>query len=291
MPTQRRSSVLQVLVHGMTYSHVYWDIPGRNSYVDAAHRAGHSTLAIDRVGSGRSSHPLGAKVTIKVGAYTIHQVMQAVRNGHLTRPDGSPFSQVVLIGHSMGSWALWFEASRYRDADAIVLTGATHRVTTLRAPLSALPRMYPANLDPKFTDLALDPAYLTTQPGARYDVLYAPGEVDPDVLAFDDRTKSTVTVTELYDYLLLVQEPLDIRAPVLLAIGGRDPLFCGPRHGGADCSNAERLVADEAPYLGPHAEVDGYVLPGAGHALNGMRAAPRYFAAIQRWITETVGSS
>lgn len=288
VPDNQRPTALQVLVHGMTYSHVYWDLPGRNSYVDAANRAGYATLAIDRIGSGRSSHPLSAEVTIKLGGYTVHQVVQAVRNGHVAGPDGTPFDKVVLVGHSMGSWTLWFEASWYRDADAVVLTGATHGVTTARAPLTALPRMYPANLDPAFEDLALDPTYLTTQPGTRYDVLYAPGEVDPEVLAFDKRTKSTVAATELANYLLLLQEPLDIRAPVLLAVGGEDPLFCGPAHGGADCSSAENLVAYESPHLGPQAEVDAYVLPGAGHAINGMRNAPQYFSAVQRWIAQTV---
>jgi len=51
---------LQILVPGITYTHVYWDLPGfdgRYSYVDFMSRHGYDTLAIDRLGIGRSTRP------------------------------------------------------------------------------------------------------------------------------------------------------------------------------------------------------------------------------------------
>jgi pimeloyl-ACP methyl ester carboxylesterase len=75
-PAGGPSKVLQVLVHGVTYDHHYWDLPGfggRYSYVRYMAAAGYSTLAIDRIGSGRSSHPPGALITAVSNADVLHQ--------------------------------------------------------------------------------------------------------------------------------------------------------------------------------------------------------------------------
>jgi hypothetical protein len=48
----------QLLVHGATYNHLYWNFPygnGYYSYVDAATAAGYATFDIDRIGDGNST--------------------------------------------------------------------------------------------------------------------------------------------------------------------------------------------------------------------------------------------
>jgi pimeloyl-ACP methyl ester carboxylesterase len=97
---------LLVLVHGITYDRNYWDIPDptghtdRYSFVSAALKAKLSTLSVDRIGAGQSSHPLSALVDIDSNAHTVHQLIRAVRSGAIRRTGGGVFETVVLVGHS-----------------------------------------------------------------------------------------------------------------------------------------------------------------------------------------------
>ncbi len=244
--------------------------------------AGFATLALDRIGIGRSSHPSGLLVTIDSDAATTHQAIQAIRR------DG--FRKVVLVGHSYGSWTTWYEASRYHDVDAVVLSGVSHGVN-LTAPIRLAPLLlHPAVLDPELGSRYTDLTYLTTPPGLRDEMFHSPERVDPSLVAFDEAHKSTVTVGEVDNYPLILLHPLDIRAPVLLANGTADPLFCGL--GGANCSSASSLVRSEKSHLGRQVpEVDGFVLPGAGHDLNYAPQAGQWFAAAQAWITQHASTS
>ena len=176
------------------------------------------------------------------------------------------------------------------DVDAVVLTGATHGLTTVDAPFIVVPGLYPAAVDPRFGPLSgLDPGYLTTQPNTRYHAFYEPASVDPAVVAYDETTKGTVTSAELQNYPLILREPLDIRVPVFLTVGEQDTLFCGPALGGAPCTSEEDLIAFEGPRLGANVpSIDAYILPAAGHDMNPMLNAPLYFDAVVDWLETTV---
>ena len=59
--------LVQLLVHGATYDHSYWDFPyqpGTYSYVKAMAKAGYATFIFDRIGNGESDHSLPELVTI-----------------------------------------------------------------------------------------------------------------------------------------------------------------------------------------------------------------------------------
>jgi pimeloyl-ACP methyl ester carboxylesterase len=121
------AKTLQLLLHGGTYNRSYWDFPydpARYSYVRAANAAGFSTLAIDRVGYGKSTHPISGLVTVQSSAATVHQLITAVRAGEL----GAMFGRIVLVGHSIGSAVTIREAGTYHDVDAVVVTGLLHHV-------------------------------------------------------------------------------------------------------------------------------------------------------------------
>jgi len=296
-PDLATAGTLLVLVHGITYHRDYWDFADptggtdRYSFVAAAHAAGFSTLSIDRLGIRDSSHPLSADVNIDTNAHTVHEMLQAVRGGAVVAADGRPYAKIVQIGHSYGSWTTWFSATRHPgDVDAVVLTGATHGLTTVDAPFGVASRLYPASLDPRFGPLSgLDPGYLTTRPGERYGAFYSPAMVDPAVIEHDEATKETVTNAEIQTYQLILAEPLDIRVPVFLTIGQSDELFCGPAPGGADCSSEQALVDFERPFLGPNVpSVDAYVLVGGSHDMNQQLHAHLYFDAVIRWLNGTV---
>jgi pimeloyl-ACP methyl ester carboxylesterase len=298
LPPGQMPSSVQLLVHGITYTHQYWDFPDpagasdRYSYVSAALNAGFATLAIDRIGGGESSRPPGMAVTLEANAYVVHQVVQALRKGWRLGASGTVrFSKVLLVGHSYGSFTAWYEASDYQDVDGVILSGVSHFLTP-GAVARIIPSLYPAALEPLFWGRWYpDLAYLTTRPNTRYRTFYEPGPVTAQVLERDEKTKGTVTLSEFDTFPLILARPLDIRVPVLLFNGTEDRLFCGPQRLGADCSSGEALVAMEAPRLGPHVPcVEGHVLEGAGHALNTLLTAPEWFEVAQTWAVQRLGT-
>ncbi|HWM84399.1 MAG TPA: alpha/beta fold hydrolase, partial [Kofleriaceae bacterium] len=124
LPDGPTPETVLLLLHGITYTHAYWDLvdptggTDRYSFVASATGAGYATLAIDRIGIGQSSHPLSALIDMNQNVFVVHQVVQALRDGDISGPDGDvDFSKVVLVGHSYGSMISWFEASRFQDVD------------------------------------------------------------------------------------------------------------------------------------------------------------------------------
>jgi pimeloyl-ACP methyl ester carboxylesterase len=277
------ATTLQVLVPGGTYNSVYWDIgydPQTLSYRQAMNEAGIATVAIDRLGSGRSSEPPSALVTLAVQADAVHTVIQSLR---------PRFGRVVLVGHSIGSATVMTEAAKYHDEDGVVITGLTHQIN-LPGAVPVFTTLIPAALDPDLTRYGLDLGYLTTRAGTRYSSFHTPGATDPGALAFDEATKGVVTAGETLDTVLitaLIPVTRQITVPVMLVMGGGDVDFCGPPLG-ADCSSNEALRTSEAPYYAPAARLRAYVVPGYGHSLNFSPDAPGYHRAVVEW-TKGIG--
>lgn len=269
---------VQVLVPGGTYNAVYWDIgvdPDVLSYRQAMNAAGIATIAVDRIGSGRSSEPPSAMVTVSAQAQAVHAVIQSLRPS---------FDRVVLVGHSIGSATATTEAATYRDVDGVVITGLTHHVNAPGA-VPVFTTLIPAALDPSLAGYGLDLGYLTTVAGTRYSSFHTPGTSEPGALDFDEATKGVVTAGETLDTVLittLVPLSRQITVPVMVVMGGGDANFCGPPLG-ADCSSGDALRASEASFYAPEARLSAYVVPGYGHALNFSPEAPAYHQAIIDW--------
>lgn len=293
-------STVQVLVHGITYDHRYWNIADpadpqgdRYSWEAAAAKAGYATLAIDRIGAGASTHPPSTLVTIDSNATSVHDVVQALRVGKVASP-GAPaaFAKVVLVGHSYGSITNFIEASRYKDVDGLILTGVSHEIRVPETPAIIELNSYPTIFDPQFTRVPLDPGYNTSIPGARYREFYAPGtDVDPRIVARDEAIKGTLTQSEVVNLLVILRTPLDVRAPVFLLNGSLDGLFCSqsPLDLGAPCSNPQALVATERPWFGLRVpSIDAHITPGAGHDLHAFRSSPESFTAAMTWLSGKV---
>ncbi|GLY77287.1 alpha/beta hydrolase [Actinoallomurus iriomotensis] len=281
-----RARTVQLLVHGGTYDHNYFDWPqdpGRYSYVDKALKAGYPTFNVDRLGDGESSRPPGVSDTFENGAEAMHQVIAKLRDGGV---GGRPFSRVVWVGHSMGSLTAWFEAHKYHDVDAFVLTGALHNVNlTFATKLANL--LGPAIVDDKFRGKILDPGYLTSLPGTRGDTFYYRPGVDQAVIDEDERLKQTISVPELAQITAVELPPLvtltrSITVPTLLVMGDHDGAFCGPPVG-HDCTPASILAA-EKPYYRPEARLRVVVARNSGHDLQLHRSAPEADAAITQWL-------
>ena len=293
VPTGKTPQTVQLLIHGCLYNSLYWNFPDptggtdRYSYVSAAVNAGYATLAFDMVGAGQSSHPLSTLLTVPAGVWVIHQIVQALRHGGLSGPAGPvTFAHVIEVSHSFGTFFSWLEVSEYNDVDAAIFTGATHHLAVGLPLLGAFLSLYPAMLDHQFFG-RYDPGYLTTDPGARDRIFYRPASADPAVVTYDEQHKDLMAATEFVDFPIVLATPLNIRAPVLVVMGGSDPMFCSPI--ATNCSNAASMAAQEARFYGPKVpSVDGYVLAGAGHSINLMPNAGAWFAFAQDWATSKV---
>ncbi|GAA4030769.1 alpha/beta hydrolase [Allokutzneria multivorans] len=282
------SRTLQVLVPGGTYNSTYYDPPGLSeklSFRKAANKAGYATLAVDRIGTGRSSKPLSLLLTASAQANAVHHAIKAMRKGTL----GPKFDKIILVGHSLGSATTLIEAATFRDVDGVVITGFTHRLAALTA-VPTVASLRPALLDQKLGAIGLDPAYLTTGSGLRYTAFHTPGPLDQRALEADEATKDVIAPGEMVDAVLIglvLPYSRRINVPVLLAMGEKDSVFCGLL--ASDCSSAAGLRQGEDFYYSPEAKLRTFVLPNYGHSINYAPNAPLLHNAVNGWATEMVG--
>jgi pimeloyl-ACP methyl ester carboxylesterase len=272
---------VQVLVHGLTYNHTYWDFGYANSqYSYAKHLAsnGYATFAYDRLGDGDSSRPPSQFVTLDSGAEVAHQVVLALRSGNF---EGIKFGKVIEVGHSFGSMILWKQVSTYQDdVDGLVITGAMHTYNPDFAP-AAMQDLHNASDDPQFSGFNLDTGYMTTVvptptvPTARGALFYNVGDnVDPKVIRYDESHKDTLTVPELMAAqtdALNTDLTLSIKVPVLLIEGAKDLLFCSvtqPTRWTLDCSSSDALLKRERGAYSPQACLHAVSVPDSGHDIS-----------------------
>jgi pimeloyl-ACP methyl ester carboxylesterase len=281
------ADTVQLLVHGATYNRDYWQWPldpNRYSYVESAVKAGFATFAVDRLGYGQSSHPLSALVTMEADASTLHQVITGLRAGTISEPG---FNRVVIVGHSVGSAVTMVEAGTYHDVNAVVVSGAVHRIGT--GVPSVMTSVWPADIDPTFTQPKADPGYLTTLPGTRESLFYHAPNADPAIVAYDEKTKDSVPfpeVAEFFPYIFTtpaLSPSIHIAAPVLVAVGQYDRISCGVW---LNCGNPNAVCANERPFFPHSPRLDVATFPNMGHDLNLQITAPSWFDAANRWIAQ-----
>lgn len=291
-PSSGPSSTVQLLVPGGTYGHIYWEFPYQPenySYVHALNAAGYSTFAIDRIGTGKSSHPLVGllSVIMATNAYVVHQVVQALRHRNV---GNRSFAHVLLVAHSLGSVTAWIEAGTYHDVDGVIISGLLHHLNAVTLT-GVITTLYPATLDPRFSDKLLNVnylGYLTTEPGTRgKDFYYVPG-ADPNVIAFDESTKETATPGEFATFSTAIVDGISkqINVPVLVVVGQQDQLFCGLA--ATDCSGDATVLNAEAPYYSAQAQLQVVTIPSAGHDLNLQKTALLWFTAAKTWAYQHV---
>ena len=94
------------------------------SYVNKALENGYSTLAIDRLGIGNSSHadPFN-EVQTQAEVEALNVVTTKLRTGDIDGID-CPYQKVIHVGHSFGSvQSYWLSALYPNNTDGVVLTG------------------------------------------------------------------------------------------------------------------------------------------------------------------------
>ncbi|MCA1223169.1 alpha/beta hydrolase [Streptomyces sp. 8L] len=287
-PRSRAVDTVQVLVHGATYNHTYWDFPYEGStysYVDRANRLGYATLAIDELGDGASSRPASTALTFPAIADSIHQVISQVHAGAL----GRHYASVMAVGHSFGSAELIEEIAEHGDVDAAVLTGSGHATSSIVAGLQSTV-FYSANHLSRFA--SLDDGYVTSSPGQRAAILYYPPLADPRVVAADAATEDVVSQTEL------TTRPADLGAlmkkitvPVLLVDGDKDNHYCTPDVDGTagtalGCTSTTEFYQHEAANFS--GACFGAMLVRSGHDITLHVTAPQSYTDILAWEHATL---
>lgn len=120
----KKVNTLQVLTHGGTLDHTYWDIAPGYSYVDQAAAAGYATFSYDRLGTGLSDHPDPVQIVqLPIQIEIAHILIQKLRVGEI---GDHSFQKVVGVGHSLGSAITQAVAAKYpKDLDALILQGTS----------------------------------------------------------------------------------------------------------------------------------------------------------------------
>ncbi|WIX79813.1 alpha/beta fold hydrolase [Amycolatopsis carbonis] len=285
------AKAVQLLVSGWTYNRGYFDFgyqPETYSYAQAANRDGYATLAIDRLGSGASLHPLSLFDTFEADVRTVHEVVSALRGGSL----GTAFSSVATVGHSVGAAVVATEAGKYHDVGALVTTGFSHAYNYANGYVSAVGRDEPAVGDPRFAGLALDPLYVTSDPGTagRSGSLYYAPNADPAVVAYDDehlRDTDNLVEGATFSTYPVNDSTRTLDVPVLDVAGDHDPLFCGLT--GGPCSSSATLAEFEKRFYAPGAPVEAYVVLHTGHDLTLEKTSPESTARILEFVDAHLG--
>jgi pimeloyl-ACP methyl ester carboxylesterase len=285
VPAGQSVDTVQLLVHGGTYNRLYWDFPyepDQYSYQRDMAAHGYATFAVDLLGAGQSGKRLSLPLTLWAQAASLHTIIGQLRSGQVL---STPFSRVIIVGHSVGSGIVASEASTYHDVDGVILTGVTHIPSVPALGLGAALGLEPAFLSS--IGSTSDPLYFTTNPGARGPLFYNSADADPNVIATDEATKDQVSVPGMGTvavFGIVAPVTLGINVPVFQAVGQDDVLFCGPL-ALRDCSSASALRAQEAPFYSPAAKLSVYVLANAGHSIALHRDAGDYRDATRSWLS------
>ena len=272
-------STLQVLIHGWTYNHTYWDPygeakPGR-SYARFMAKKGYVVLALDLLGTGASSVPDGEKLNFTENVGSLVQVLTPIRlNQHLQK---NRIRHIALVGHSGGTILSVLTAGTAPPlADFLIATGwsyTPHQVFSIEIINAALQQ----------TPYIRFPSELRTQ------LFYYTPAAKPRHISFDNRQLADQfpngALTEGLPLLMALESgQIDVikavslvgqvKVPVLVQLGDMDAI---------------------APPLVPQAEKELYsgspdvtvqVLKNKGHSLNLHTNRKAGWRQINRWLKD-----
>lgn len=245
--------VLQVLIHGNTYDHQYWDVglfaDQSYSYAHYMTSRGYDILALDLPGTGDSSRPDGDLVSLAWVAEAIASAVQAMRvpEGPMAGLPGS----VALVGHSLGTIVSVYAQARWQVADLLVSTGTGY---------------YPgggvSSFGPGVRETALSTPYIRLPPDERAKAFYHPPTADREVIDFDNRVLRTEMPRRLWLDCLDIRADLsrcgvaEVKCPVLIQLGEHDQVLLG------------RYLDEERELWTGSSDVTTYHVDDMGHCFN-----------------------
>ncbi|MBM7365415.1 alpha/beta hydrolase [Gordonia hydrophobica] len=243
----RRTGILQILVHGVSYDHRYWDAGRINgvdySYANYMAAQGFDVLAVDLPGVGASSRTNGGSVTIDVVVDALSGLIGRLREG--PDPLGREFAHICLVGHSMGAALSVCTQAATRSADSVIVTG------TGFSPIPSGSGWPDGTREKLLTaDYALVPPELRR-------TYYHFAQTDPAVFDFDNRELRTPLPSSLWeDCIRLRANPNGVAGrvdcPVYLQLGGDDPIMPGAyaEQEGREYAASAEIVTESIPDIG-----------------------------------------
>ncbi|KAI0967884.1 Alpha/Beta hydrolase protein [Xylaria arbuscula] len=272
---------VQLLTHGATLDHTYWDIAPGYSYVDAASAAGYATLSYDQLGVGKSDHPDPIQVVQATAQVAVtHELVALLRGAKL---GGYGFDKVVGVGHSAGSTLTQGITTRYpADFDAVILSGTSTSPASVPLSMAAF-NFINANTDPTaphFRDLP--PGYLTQQSAAGIQfAFYRWPNFDAEVFRRQVEHKQTNTLGVLLTLGGIVAPSTEYKGPVDVVNGEHDLVFCG-----GDCLRPTDQNAATLAVFYPAASRGSrtFIAEGAGHSIAAHKSGPDSFKHMIQFL-------
>lgn len=302
-----RAQTVQLLVHGATANKYYWSALGpvggdgyqpRNySWIDVSRAQGYHTIAIDRLGTGNSSHPDPVDVRLPLDADITSQIIQQLRTKPLPVPSSYDqknkvaFEKVIIVGHSIGSYILnYLIINEPEVADGVVLTGyarlfSQQAISTQQfaSASSIFPQRFPG----------LDPGYLTivSAENMRTSFFSADGTFDPIMPTINWGREDVQATGEVQSLNTLANSsfqtastPQSFRAPIAIVLGENDEPVCN-----SDCGEGQNNFAVlSIPFFPGSRAAEAIVIQNTGHFLNLHYSAQETFAKVHDWL-ERVG--
>ncbi|KXT13785.1 hypothetical protein AC579_2347 [Pseudocercospora musae] len=320
---------LQVLVHGICGSRHFFSglespslgigaFGGKNySYVDYALSKGYDTLAVDRLGNGRSDKPNPFLVVhLPAQIEAMNSLLEQIRAGAL----GKPPQEIIWYGHSWGSILGQGLTTKYpRAVERLVLNGWTAFIDKAGMTTALRLQFWPARLADarkRFTKLGWGYLQPSSEEGMTQMNFWGAG-TDFDGAHYDTAIAKqmwtqvgTVAFGELLTSALLNGVPsASFTGKVLVVTGKHDDFFCATsyRAGHVDCGSGDKnglggswsYVQDDHSILArtgkqafPRAtRFDYFVPPNTGHCLHQHYSQKLSADTTEAWLRETLPTS
>ncbi|KAL3295701.1 catalytic protein [Colletotrichum asianum] len=255
---------VQILTHGGTLDHTYWDFAPGYSYVDVAARAGMVTEHPD---------PL-LEVQTPASVEVLHQLVTMLRSGSFS----PQFSKVIGVGHSIGSKETEAVISKYpSDFDAIIHTGYAYENAAGAGSVVATGLGSPKDVDHL---KHLPDGYLVPKSveGIHICFFKYPNS-DPQILSQTVRHMQTESMGEM-----LIPPGSSFWGNLTAAPTSRqhDYVVCGQ-----SCVTPQNLAAQslETAYASADRNLsEPWISPGAGHNCHTHLNAPDVSAKMVNWV-------
>ncbi|KUI67224.1 hypothetical protein VM1G_02947 [Cytospora mali] len=275
-----RVKTVQLLTHGATLDHTYWDIAPGYSYVDVASAAGYATLSYDQLGVGNSDHPDPIQVVQATSQVAVtHALVGLLRGAHL---GGFEFDNVVGVAHSAGSTLTQAITTQYpEDFDAVILSGTSTSAASVDLTVAAF-NFINANTDPAPKLQHLPTGFLTQQTAVGIQfAFYRYPNFDENAFMQQVANKQTNTLGILLTLGGIISPSTQFTGPVDVVNGENDLVFCG---GNCLYPTDQNTAVLATFYPAASNGSQTYIAAGSGHAIAAHKSGPDSFKQMVQFL-------